>query len=302
MPINTAPDLVADAVITVPAPDDADERLWSVTTILKAFGDSEGLIYWSVAETAKAAVKGIKTLTTLIAEDEADALEWLSGARFRGGKGERSATKLGEDVHAACEQYVVSGRRPATGDPLPNGAVDAEVAPYISSFELWLDRFQPEYTAAEMTVYNPEYGYAGTLDGHVVVDGTPVILDYKTSKQSFDGRGKRKRPWVDVALQMAAYRFAPMTAVWRARRFEQYSRRYYLLSPDERELAIPTPATEGGLVIQLTPQHCDVYPVDCGPDVFEAFLYAIEAARWSMFTSKKVFGDPLALLDNKGGV
>lgn len=301
MTINTAPDLVADAVVTVPAPDDQDERLWSVTTILKAFGDSEGLIYWSVAETAKAAVKGLKTLTTLAAEDEADALEWLSGARFRGGKGERSATKLGEDVHAACEQYVVTGKRPAAGDPLPNGAVDDEVAPYISSFELWLDRFQPEYTAAEMTVYNPEYGYAGTLDGHVVVDGTPCILDYKTSKQSFDGRGKRKRPWVDVALQMAAYRHAPMTAVWRARRFEQYSRRYYLLNADERELAIPTPATEGGLVIQLTPQHCDVYPVDCGPDVFEAFLYAIEAARWSMFTSKKVFGDPLALLDQKGG-
>lgn len=300
--ITADKNLVADAVITVPTAEDVDERLWSVTTILKAFGDSEGLIYWSVNETAKAAVKGLKTLTTLAADDEDQALEWLSGARFRGGKGERSATKLGEDVHAACEQYVVSGKRPAAGDPLPNGAVDDEVSPYLSSFELWLDRFQPEYTAAEMTVYNPEYGYAGTLDGHVVVDGTPVIIDYKTSKQSLDGRGKRKRPWVDVALQMAAYRYAPMAAVWRARRFEQYSRRYYLLNEDERQLAIPTPVTEGGLVIQLTPQHCDVYPVDCGPDVFEAFLYAIEAARWSMFTSKKVFGDPLALLDQKGGV
>lgn len=297
--ITTDKNLVADAVVTVPAPDDEDERMWSVTTILKAFGDSEGLIYWSVNETAKAAVKGIKTLNTLVADDEDQALEWLAGARFRGGKGERSATKLGEDVHAACEQYVVTGKRPAVGDQLPNGQLDAEVQPYIDSFELWLDRFQPEYTAAEMTVYNPEFGYAGTLDGHVIVDGMPCILDYKTSKLSFDGRGKRKKPWVDVALQMAAYRYAPLAAVWRARRFEQYSRRYYLLNSDERELAVPTPVTEGGLCIQLTPQHCDVYPIDCGPEVFEAFLYAIEAARWSLFTSKKVLGEPLALLDQK---
>lgn len=301
MPITAAPNLIADNELVVPAPADDDERLWSVTTILKAFGDSEGLIYWSVNETAKAAIKGIKTLNTLIDDDEARALEWLAAARFRGGKGERSATKLGEDVHAACEQYVVTGKRPPPGDPLPNGEMDQEVEPYIDSFELWLDRFQPEYTAAEMTVYNPEYGYAGTLDGHVIVDGTPVIIDYKTSKQSFDGKGKRKRPWVDGALQLSAYRYAPLCAVWRARRFEQYSRRYYLLNVDERELAVPTPVTDGGLVIQLTPQHCDVYPVDCGPDVFEAFLYAIEAARWSMFTSKKVLGEPLALLDNKRG-
>ncbi|MEP7114434.1 MAG: hypothetical protein ABI862_14305 [Ilumatobacteraceae bacterium] len=291
-------DLVADAVVTVPAPDDQDERLWSVTTILKAFGDSEGLIHWTAIETAKAAVKQLKTLTAM-ADDEDAAIEWLTGARFRASKGERSATKLGEDVHAACEQYVVTGTRPALGDQLPNGEMDAETSPYVDSFELWLDRFQPQYTAAEMTVYNTEYGYAGTLDGHAIVDGTPVILDYKTSKLSFDGRGKRKKPWVDVALQLAAYRHAPTAAVWRARRFEQWSRRYYLLNQDERELAVPTPVTDGGLVIHLTPDHCDVYPIDCGPAVFEAFLYAVEAARWSMFTSKKVLGEPLALLDRK---
>jgi len=298
---DTQHELVADSVVTVPAPDDGDERMWSVTTILKAFGDSEGLIQWTATETATAAVKGIKTVTAMAADDEASAIEWLRGSRFRAKRGERSATKLGEDAHAAFETYVVTGKRPQRGDRLTNGEVDAEIEPYIDSFELWLDRFQPEYTAAEMTVYNPQYGYAGTLDGHVIVNGTPVILDYKTSKLSFDGQGKRKKPWNDVALQLAAYRHAPLAAVWRARRFEQWSRRYYLLNGDERSLAVPTPTVEGGLVVHVTPQHCDVYPIDCGPDVFEAFLYAIEAARWSMFTSKQVLGEPLALLDNKKG-
>jgi hypothetical protein len=297
----TAPALEYDNFATVAQPAPDDERLWSVTTILKAFGDSEGLIQWTAIETAKAAVRSVKTVATMAADDEQEAVKWLTEARFRASRGERSATKLGEDVHAACEIYVVTGRRPSPGEQLPNGVVDDEIAPYLNSFELWLDRFQPSYTAAEMTVYNPEYGYAGTLDGIATVDGSPVILDYKTSKQSFDGRGKRKKPWVDVALQLAAYRHAPLAAVWRARRFEQWSRRYYLLNSEERELAVPMPVTDGGLVIHITPDHCDVYPVDLGQEIFESFLYANEAARWSMFTSKKVLGEPLALLDQRKG-
>jgi hypothetical protein len=61
-------------------------------------------------------------------------------------------------------------------------------------------------------------------------------------------------------LQLAAYRHAEFAAVWRARRFEQYSRRYYLLNPEERAMALPMPKTDGGLVIHITPEHCDVYP------------------------------------------
>lgn len=206
------------AEIAVTDPADEDDRLWSVTTILKAFGDSEGLIHWTATETARAGVKSRKTLDVLVEEEGEDAaINWLEAARFRSTRGQRSATKLGEDVHAACETMVVTGKRPDPGDTLPNGEMDAEVAPYLDCFELWLDRFQPEYIAAEVTVYNPRYGYAGTADGYAKVEGTPVILDYKTSKQSFDGRGKRKKPWADVGLQLAAYRHAPLAAVWRFR-------------------------------------------------------------------------------------
>jgi hypothetical protein len=281
-------------------PTDDDDRLWSVTTILKSFGDSEGLIHWSVDETAKAAVSNLNTLTAMAKDDPDAAVEWLRGARFRASRGQRSATKLGSDVHTVCEQYVVTGRRPDPGTPLPNGVFDAEVAPYIDSFELWLDRFQPSYTAAEVVVYNERFGYAGQADGYATVQGTPVIIDYKSAKLSFDGRGNRKKPWTDVGMQLAAYRHAPKAAVWRARRFENYGRRYYLLNDEERELAVDTPTVDGGLVIHLTPDHADVYPVDCGADVFDAFLYAIEGARWTSITSKRVLGEPLALMDKKG--
>lgn len=290
--------MTAEAEVEV-QPSDNDDRLWSVTTILKSFGDGEGLIHWSVNETAKAAVASLKTVNALAEDNPDSAVDWLKQARFRSKPGTRSATKLGTDVHACCEMYVVTGKRPELGTPLPNGELDAEVAPYVDSFELWLERFQPQYVAAEVTVYNEQYGYAGTADGYAIVQGTPVIIDYKSAKDSFDARGNRKKPWTDVAMQLAAYRHAPKAAVWRARKFESYGRRYYLLNADERELAVDTPAVEGGLVIHLTPEHCDVYPVDCGPDVFDAFLYAIEGARWTSVTSKRVLGKPLALM-NKG--
>lgn len=298
--VTTAIPMAADVEVDA-APQADDERLWSVTTILKAFGDSEGLIYWTAEETAKAAVTGLKTVTAIAADDPDAAIEWLRSARFRTTKGQRSATRLGTDVHAACEAYVVTGRRPEPGTPLPNGVLDDEVDPFVDSFELWLERFQPAYTAAEVTVYNERFSYAGTADGYATVEGVPVLLDYKSSRQDLDGRGNRRKPWTDVALQMAAYRYAPTAAVWRARRYEQYSRRYYLLNADERELAVPTPEVEGGLCIHLTPHHCDIYPVDCGTQVFDGFLYAIEAARWSTVTSKTVLGEPLALLNKDRG-
>lgn len=288
--------LMIDATVDAKA-SDTDERLWSVTTILKSFGDSEGLIQWTASTTAAAAVSKIKTLNAMISEDPDGAVAWLREQRFATARGKRSATKLGTAAHAAFEYLVVTGVRPPMGTPLVEGVMDAEVAPYVDSFERWLDTFQPEYLAAELTLYNAERGYAGTADGFAVVDQVPVIIDYKTSKESFDGRGNRKRPWTDVALQLAAYRACPTAAVWRARKFEQWSRRYYLLNADERELAVPAPQVDGALCIHVTPEHCDVYPVEVGDDVFEAFLYAMEAARWSLETSRTVLGEPLALID-----
>jgi hypothetical protein len=279
-----------------------DKRFYSVTTILKSVGSDEGLIYWAADETAKAAVNSRKTLEALL-EDEGPeaAIAWLREARYRGKKGERSATSLGSAVHACAEYYVVTGTRPpmgmALGDKL--GVVDAELTPYIDCFELFLDKFQPEFTAAEVAVYNATYGYAGTADGWATIQGVPVILDYKSSKKSEDTKGRRKKPRPEVALQLAAYANAEFAAVWRARRLEKYSSRYYLLNDQERALAAPVPETQGGIVVHITDRHLDVYPVEVGQDIYEQFLYCIESARWDNEMSRKVLGAPLALLDRK---
>lgn len=265
-------------------PADDDERHWSVTTILGCL-KAEGLLYWTAEEAAKAAVNSAASLQARIEEEGREAvIKWLRDARFRRAKGERTAAELGTEVHAACEAYALTGQRPD---------VDAEVQPFLDQFDRWAQEFQPVYQAAEVTVYSPSYGYAGTCDAFLTVGGVRCIVDYKSSRKSFDNRGNPTTPYPEVALQLAAYRHAEMAAVWRPRRMEQYRRRYYLLGQAEREMAVPVPEVDTGLVIHITPDHCDAYPVECGPDIFESFLFVQEAARWQFQTSKTVIGRPL---------
>lgn len=264
-------------------PDDL--RLWSVTTVIGAL-DKPALVYWSAEQTALAAVAAVKSLPQRIEEDgETETVKWLTGARFRRPRGQRSATELGTAVHEACEEYALTGVRPD---------VDAEVAPFLDQFDRWLDRFQPSYQATEVCVYHPTYGYAGTADAFLTIDGTRFLADYKTSRNALTGKGNLRTPYPEqVGLQLAAYAGAELAAVWRPRRMEKFRRRYYLLSESERAQAVPVPTVDAGLAIQITPESCEAYPINISEPVFEAFLHVQEAARWVNETSKKVMGPAL---------
>lgn len=273
------------------APDDTakpeadDIRLWSVTTIIGAL-DKPALVHWAANETAQAAVRAVDSLPVRVAEDgPAETAKWLAGARFRTQRGQRSAAELGTAVHAACEEYALTGIRPD---------VDGEVEPFLDQFDGWLQRFSPSFDATEVTVYSPEWGYAGTLDAIATIDGVRFLVDYKTTRRETDSRGKQTGPYPEqVALQLAAYRHAAFAAVWRPRRFEQFRRRYYLLGPSEREMAVPVPEVDTGLVLHLTPGHAEAYPMRCDAPVFDAFLHVLESHRWVAEESKQVMSNPL---------
>jgi hypothetical protein len=163
----------------------------------------------------------------------------------------------------------------------------------LDRFDHWLQRFTPAYQATEVVVYHPTYGYAGQADGFLTVDGVRLIIDYKTSRDGYDAKGNPKTPYPEAALQLAAYRYAEGAAVWRPRRIEQFRRRYYLLSDAERDRAVPVPEVDGGAVIHITPDHCELFPVRCDQQVHEAFLYVQEASRWVNGLSKNVIGMPM---------
>ncbi len=268
------------------AAKDVDARYWSVTTIIKAATSNAGLVYWKGETVAKEAVRIARTLPARIKDDgEKATVEWLMEADRRDRVGQMSASKLGTAVHDECEYLALNGHFREDIDP--------EVRPFVEQFDRWLQRYSPTYIAAEMPVYSDTYGYAGTTDFIFELDGVRLIGDYKTSRKSLTSSGKITKPYPEVALQLAAYRNAELAATWQARRFEKWSRRYYLMDADERALAVPVPAVDGGVAIHITPDHCDAYPVQCGDAVFDAFTFAIEMARWNFELSRDVIGPKL---------
>ena len=270
--------------VDVPKPLPEDERFWSVTTIIGQL-DKPALLYWAAEMAAEAACDQAAYLAERIeAEGREAVVKDLRDARFKKPKGVRSVTDLGTAVHDACEEYALTGIRPE---------VDDEVRPFLERFDGWAQVWQPKYLAAEAAVYSPTWGYAGTLDAIVEIEGMQLLLDYKSSRKSIDSQGKQSGPYPEAALQLAAYRYAELIATWRARRYEQFRRRYYLLNDAERGVAQPMPKLDGGVVLHLTPEHAALHSIVCDESVFEYFQFAIEIARWMTDASKHVVGAPM---------
>ena len=291
--------------VELTSPADDDLRLWSVTTIIDVL-DKKGLMWWAAGMTADAAIDNQRTWQAMLEEQGRDeAWRWLRAAHKRRPKNQLSASDLGTVVHSVCEEYALTGNRPTTkdvsdliyrkGGEFVDLDAETQVAQrMIDQFDTWAAAAQPSYQATEVCVYSKTYGYAGTADGFLTIDRTRFCVDYKSTREPFDGQGRPKTPYPEsVALQIAAYVNAEMAAVWRPRRFEKQSRRYYLLSPDEQEMGVPVPQVDAGLVIQITPEACDAYPIRVDEEVHMSFLYCLEMARWVNETSKTVMGEPL---------
>ncbi len=263
-----------------------DERFWSVTTIIGVL-DKPALMWWAAGVAARAAVFRRKTWYAMAEESGPDeAVTWLSKIydRSRDLRGDQmGATERGNTLHAAIERYTITGVRP-TVDPI--------LEPWMDSFDAWAQRNSPVYDAAEVALYNISYGYAGTCDCFLQLDGVPLIGDYKTADDMTGGANPREtKPYPEVALQLAAYRHAELAATWRARRHTKHSSRYYLLSEAESALANPVPKVDGGVVIHITPNRCFAYAVRCDDEIFDAFLYVQEAARFKFDLASQVIGD-----------
>lgn len=291
----TVPATLGQPAIDNAQPAADDLRLWSVTTIIDTL-DRPALMYWAAEQAALAAVHNEATWKGMLSDDEPGcdhrdakscvAVKWLRDARFRKPKGLLTATELGELVHKACEQYALTGTRPEDVHP--------EVVPFLDAFDRWLDRFGPSYQATEVAVFSPNLGYAGTADAFLTIDGVRYIADYKSTRSATDAQGNPTTPYPEqAALQLAAYRWAESAAIWRPRRTEVFRRRYYLLGPDERAAAVPVPEVDTGLVIHITPESCEAFPIVCDEAVFDAYLAVQDAARWVHQTSRSVMSPPL---------
>lgn len=229
--------------------------------------------------TAEYAVENAEWIADSVrAGKAAEVLDQVKKARWRRTK---EAQLRGTDVHAAAEALNL-------GQPVD---VEPHIEPYVEWYRAFLDGHAPVFEAAEAPVYNLTWGYAGTLDAIVVIDGRRVVLDMKTTPKHPDGRDGARPPYEEVALQLAAYARAEGVGIDPIREMGSGRRRYYVL--DDPEKLEPMPEVEGAFVLVVSPFDFALHPVAIDEPVWQAFLHVREVARWSIETSKTVIGPPV---------
>jgi len=113
--------------------------------------------------------------------------EQLNQARFNFREVSDEALAVGSAVHAAIEDYLMTGKEPDTDH--------AQVVSGFLAFLEWKDEHKVEPVAVEETVYGKYW--AGTLDLRCNLNGVPYVIDFKTSKAIYAN---------DYGPQIAAYR------------------------------------------------------------------------------------------------
>lgn len=256
-------------------------KLYSVTTLLGQGIPKPALQRWAAREVATYAVNERPAWEALAERDPDAAIDLLKNAPYR--RTDKAATR-GTDVHKVLEALAL-GIEPKTDDV---------TEPYAKQIRNFYSDHKPEVELAEATVYNLEYGYAGTLDAIVrfprIADGLRVILDMKTTDKGPDARSRP--PYPEVALQTCAYARSEFVGLSKGRMEYSNSRRYYLFD-QEKDAHELMPRVEQAFVLVVSPEDYRLIPVRIDDEVWRSFLNAREVARWMLSTSRNVFGAPV---------
>ncbi|MFB0835511.1 cytochrome [Arthrobacter halodurans] len=121
-----------------------------------------------------------------------------------------AAAARGDRVHGYCEQVALRalGRPHAAAEHRARLDEHGEGA-FAARFDDWWDEYGVVPLAAEVTVWNQQVGYAGTLDLVAEVGGRLCLIDYKTKGTGRDGRVKQLDPKVVMQL-VAGYKAEEM--------------------------------------------------------------------------------------------
>lgn len=225
------------------------------------------------------------------------ALRWLKGAAERH---RDAAAARGSDVHSEAEAHVLELAKATSADLAAQQPVRTwpeHLAGYEQSFRAFLADWQPEYLAAEATVFNRPQAYAGTLDAIArlragdlmravqrVGDEIPTWLARHSPHDRVTGLGDYKAGnavYAEVGMQDAAY-----------------ARAEFIGLPDGVTEA-PLPAVEFGFVLHLTPTGYHLHLVDIGDEVYDAFRFAREVFRFRQDIARRVIGRDLAPVRTK---
>ncbi|MER1995830.1 MAG: PD-(D/E)XK nuclease family protein [Arthrobacter sp.] len=114
-----------------------------------------------------------------------------------------AAAERGTRVHYYCEQVALRAldKQHQVAEARSALAEHGEHQ-FADRFDEWWQLYQVEPVAAEITIWNHELGYAGTLDLVARIGGRLCLIDYKTKNTDRDGQVK---PLDDkVVMQLVA--------------------------------------------------------------------------------------------------
>jgi hypothetical protein len=273
----------------------------SVTTVLQVY-NKDGLKWWASKIAARRAMENLPKLLRASRIDPCNRSWHRDDSRcgecitcverwvdlFHVGESSRRARE-GSGVHRVIEWWSKTGKihyeRQNEDDPTWD-----DIKIYIDRFMEWVRDYglsPGSWKLCETTVYNHKHGYAGTLDGHLLIepttakaakfcarvngannrdlpDGpdpvpldTPVLMTFDAKSREGDG----KAFFDEHALQLAPYRWAE-TALPRG-------------SAVEFEL----PRTDGGAIFQPRLDGYTFEPVVTDARVFQTFLQLLQVYR-----------------------
>src|ERR1700722_18983694 len=270
-----------------PYPPDEGRLLWSVTTAIGGTDYKPWVPKWYASVSAKWCVDNLMQLARVIRAKRRDAADELTpdeaGAKARAAavafakdaaKRERDLkADAGKHVHAVGSALITWAKLPARSaamlelPPLPEHLEGAwydlgageEPRPVADVVDDMFDEFinfvcafgdRMRIAASEMTVYNVEVGYAGTLD--LIIELAGYAISYGTGPKGADEvvarPGGRLLIVVDIKTgkaqegiwkeQLAAYMFAPECSTRLGEMFAM-------------------PEADGGAVLHLRPDYPD---------------------------------------------
>lgn len=235
------------------------------------------LKFWASKLVAETAVEHIGEVVSISMKDPQAAIDFLkrSPDRFT-----RKAADTGTAAHDIFEQMA---RAYIPGESVKTPRVHPEIAIFAQWFAEFLEECQPEFLFLEETVWNDEEGYAGSFDACATITrgelaGQTLFFDWKTTRSGVHE---------EVALQLAAYRFAPS-----------------IIRPDGSR--IPNPKTDGAAVLHVRPEGWKLVPIvtdglaeqEGEADVMDYFRALRLVFDWDHLAKKGVVGKPVA----SGGV
>jgi len=223
-----------------------------ITTIQAMLDKSGPLVGWAKRETAKAAVRNIDALVSMVGDESIseatlDSHPAVGYLKAMPGYERDKAADIGSAVHRIAEDYAAKRKPTVTEDQ----------APYLEAFikgfvEKHKPKFHPDYL--EYMVYSEKHAYGGTMDVACGIDGEVWLIDYKTSKGVYP----------ETALQLAAGHFAD-----------------FMGKPDDTKKHKLPPATRFG-VVHIRPEGAELVPYPKAlDDDWQAFLFARGLFRWA---------------------